>query len=357
MRLFTKLAVTFSAVIAFNVSAAKPQLDIDVSVNAADNGNVNATLSITNNGNGQQKILGWYTDLEEEHIFHVERDGVEVAFYGPHYKRQAPTEKDFIKLKSGETLTKSFELSSLYDMSEAGNYQVSYDVKSFHLFSNKGQQNKAEKMDVETLKSNAANIWLEGVASKGSANKGKPGGGNGSGDCIDGTCFTGRCDNGQKTEIMSAFNAADQLTNNAVSYLNAHSANNTSARYETWFGAATNSRYNTASANFDAINDAIDTKPVTFDCSCKKTYFAYVYPTQPYKVYLCKAFWSANEIGTDSRAGTIIHELSHFNAVAGTDDVVYGHSGAKSLANSNPDQALNNADSHEYFAENTPNQN
>ncbi|SFD14743.1 M35 family metallo-endopeptidase [Pseudoalteromonas denitrificans] len=357
MKLFTKLAIAFTAIVSVSANAAKPQLEVDVGVLTTENGNVNATLTITNNGNGQQKILAWYTDLEEEHIFKVERDGIEVDFYGPHFKRQAPTEKDFIKLKSGESLNKTFELSSLYDMSETGNYQVTYDVKSFHLFTNKGQLNKAEKMNVDTLTSNSVYLWLEGITSKGASNKGKPGGGSDSGDCIDGTCFTGRCDNGQKTEILSAFNAADQLTNNSVAYLNSHSANNTSARYETWFGAATSSRYNTATAHFNAINDAIDTKPVTFDCSCKKTYYAYVYPTQPYKVYLCKAFWSANEIGTDSRAGTIIHELSHFNAVAGTDDVVYGHSGAQNLADSNPVQALNNADSHEYFAENTPNQN
>ncbi len=31
-----------------------------------------------------------------------------------------------------------------------------------------------------------------------------------------------------------------------------------------------------------------------------------------------------------------------------------GQSAASSLAASNPAQALNNADSHEYFAENTP---
>ncbi len=56
----------------------------------------------------------------------------------------------------------------------------------------------------------------------------------------------------------------------------------------------------------------------------------------------------------DSKGGTIIHEVSHFNAVAGTDDIVYGQSGAKSLAISDPNGATNNADSHEYFAENTP---
>ena len=338
--------------ISLQVNAAKPQLDVQVTVASMENGNVNATLTITNNGNGQQKILGWYTNLEEEHIFKVMRDGIQVDFFGPHYKRQAPVEKDFIKLKSGESLNQTFELTSLYDMSKAGNYEVTYDVTSFNLFSNKGQQKKVEK-----LQSNAAYIYLNGFESKGTtANKGKPGGGTTS-DCISGTCFTGRCSSGQKTELISALAAANQIANDSVSYLNNHSANSTSARYNTWFGSVTSARYSTAVSHFGAINDAIDTKPITFDCSCKKTYFAYVYPNQPYKVYMCKAFWNANELGTDSRAGTIIHELSHFTAVAGTDDVVYGQAGAKSLAISNPDQALNNADSHEYFAENTPNQN
>ena len=36
---------------------------------------------------------------------------------------------------------------------------------------------------------------------------------------------------------------------------------------------------------------------------------------------------------------------------------VYGQAGAKNLAISNPTNALDNADNHEYFAENTPFQN
>jgi peptidyl-Lys metalloendopeptidase len=79
-----------------------------------------------------------------------------------------------------------------------------------------------------------------------------------------------------------------------------------------------------------------------------------VYPTQPYKIYVCNAFWSAPTSGTDSKGGTLVHELSHFNAVAATDDHAYGQSAAASLAISNPTRALDNADSHEYFAENTP---
>ena len=46
--------------------------------------------------------------------------------------------------------------------------------------------------------------------------------------------------------------------------------------------------------------------------------------------------------------------MSHFDVVASTDDFVYGQTGAMSLAITDPDDAVMNADNHEYFAENTP---
>jgi len=352
MKKLSRTVFTLAGLLAMQAHAAQHNIDVQLNVDMQENGNVLATLSLTNNGKGNEKILGWYTDLEEEAIFNITRDGEKVAFNGPHYKRPAPAEKDYIKLKKGQTITKKFELSSLYDFSAPGNYEVSYNVVSLDLFSN--QSINSNKRELQNLSSNSVSFWGEGLA-KGTANKGKPG--SGTSDCSSGTCFTGRCSNSEQSAILSALAAADQIANDAVSYLSSHSASNPSTRYQTWFGQATTARYNIATGHFDAINDAIDNKPLTFDCSCSKSYFAYVYPNQPYKVYLCNAFWSANELGTDSRAGTIVHELSHFTAVAGTDDIVYGQSGAKSLAISNPDQALNNADSHEYFAENTPRQN
>jgi len=71
-------------------------------------------------------------------------------------------------------------------------------------------------------------------------------------------------------------------------------------------------------------------------------------------IYLCGAYWNAPATGTDSKAGTLVHESSHFTVNGGTQDYVYGQSGAKSLAISNSNNAVMNADSHEYFAENTP---
>ena len=126
------------------------------------------------------------------------------------------------------------------------------------------------------------------------------------------------------------------------------------ARYATWFGASDAARGVKVSSNFTAIKDAFENKPVKIDCDCNEPYFAYVYPARPYTVWVCKAFWAAAVTGTDSRGGTLLHELSHFNVVADTDDHVYGQAGAAELARSAPDRAVNNADSHEYFGENTP---
>jgi peptidyl-Lys metalloendopeptidase len=46
--------------------------------------------------------------------------------------------------------------------------------------------------------------------------------------------------------------------------------------------------------------------------------------------------------------------MSQFEVVAATDDVVYGQAGARDFADSDPDLAITNADSHEYFVENAP---
>lgn len=71
-------------------------------------------------------------------------------------------------------------------------------------------------------------------------------------------------------------------------------------------------------------------------------------------IHLCGAFWQAPLIGTDSQGGTLVHESSHFVQNAGTTDLVYGQPNCKTTALTDPGGAIDNADSHEYFAENNP---
>ncbi|QSX31215.1 peptidase M35 [Shewanella cyperi] len=315
-------------------------------------------VTLTNDENVPVKILKWYTaaDGVEESLFKVSVNGSEKHYLGAHYKRPAPGKQDYIKLKSGESVSYEVELSSLYDMSETGTYEISYDVSSMQLFApNPGQEKKLARLGIDGIHSDSVSFYVE---AKGSGNTVKPGtGGGDTGGTVNGVSFSGRCSNSQQTQALQGLDAARVMAADAKNYLHTNSSPASSVRYNTWFGAYNSSRWNTATTHFDKIDSALNNEPLTFDCSCKKSYYAYVYPNQPYKIYLCNAYWTAPVSGTDSKGGTIVHETSHFDVVAGTDDVVYGQSGAKSLAISNPDQALNNADSHEYFAENTPFQN
>ncbi|MCL2916892.1 M35 family metallo-endopeptidase [Shewanella litorisediminis] len=327
--------------------------------NYTANEDVTVRVTLTNDEKVPVKVLKWYTaaDGVEESLFKVSVNGEEKHYLGAHFKRPAPQSNDYIKLKAGESVSYDVELSSLYDMTEQGNYEIAYQVSSLQLFApNPGQQNKLARLGIEGIQSDAVSFFHEGIEAKSGANKGRPGGGDG-GTPTEGVSFSGRCSNSQISDTLAGLAAAKSMAADAKGYLANHNSPASSVRYNTWFGSYNSSRWNTVSNNFSAIDSALNTQPLTFDCSCKKSYYAYVYPTQPYKIYLCSAFWSAPVTGTDSKGGTIVHEMSHFDVVAGTDDVVYGQSGAKSLAQSNPDQAIQNADSHEYFAENTPFQN
>lgn len=330
-----------------------------VKINVKNDENIYVKVSLKNRTSENISILKWYLPNQynelEEGIFKIARDGESIPYLGRHYKRPAPISDDYLVLKANQSMNFKVELSGVYDFSEEGFYSIDFSVANLALFSHK-MNGRSHSAASRMIADNVAEIYVQKVTSR----KGKPcnprkedcGGDPDPGTDPD-VSFTGSCSNSEQTTLLSALDAAKTMTNDSVSYLNG----NSSTRYTTWFGTYSSARWNKVSGNFDAIKDGLDNKPKTLDCSCNQRYFAYVYPNEPYKIYLCKAFWSASLTGTDSKGGTLIHEMSHFNAVAGTDDVVYGQSGAQNLANSDPDSAITNADSHEYFAENTPNLN
>ncbi|MES2319284.1 MAG: M35 family metallo-endopeptidase [Pseudomonadota bacterium] len=309
------------------------------------NDNVTVRLTITNNSGQPQMMLKWHTAFAEveESLFEITRDGVKVPYLGAHYKRGAPKASDYYLLKPGASHTVKVELSDMYDMSITGQYTVAYSAKSMNLFGTNEKQ-------VGEIKSAGASLWIDGRLPRGSISDPAAAKAIDPPTTMAGALAFSKCTTTQQSTIVSALAAAGNMANGADAYM----AGTMGARYAKWFGAADGARKAKVTANFAAIKDAFANKPITVDCGCKKTYFAYVYPTQPYKIYVCKAFWTAPMTGTDSKGGTLVHEMSHFNAVAGTDDWVYGQSGAASLAISDPNKATDNADSHEYFGENTP---
>ncbi|CUA68102.1 Peptidyl-Lys metalloendopeptidase [Rhizoctonia solani] len=120
----------------------------------------------------------------------------------------------------------------------------------------------------------------------------------------------------------------------ASSYLNG-GVNPGTTRYTTWFGTYDSDRAPTVRSHFPLIGTGASS--TSYDCStCAVDAMGYVYANDPSRIYLCGSFWSAATTGTDSQAGTIVHELSHFTVNGGTEDHVYSQTLAKKLAKSNP---------------------
>ncbi|CAN7248090.1 M35 family metallo-endopeptidase [Massilia sp. LjRoot122] len=341
---------------ACNVAAAPKGVAVTVvpEKNAlGQNDDVVVRVTITNNSGAPQYIMKARTPFEgmEEALFDIRRDGQPVPYLGAHIKRAAPTRADYFLLKPGASHSVKVELSALYDMSVSGDYQISYKQMSPQLFLDAPGDAGG---DNATLVSAPASVWIDGRFARGQKSQvmldieamkqaaAQPSAA---------SLSFSRCTTTQQTTVTQAMSAGSAMASDGDAYMQRGVIG---TRYTKWFGTNTSTRVATVKSHFAAIKDAFANKPVTVDCGCNKTYYAYVYPTQPYKIYVCKAFWAAPMTGTDSKGGTLVHEMSHFNVVAGTDDHVYGQSGAASLAISNPDLAVQNADSHEYFGENTP---
>ncbi|WNG26770.1 peptidase M35 [Cystobacter fuscus] len=324
--------------------------DVAVSLSVANSSlsareDVAVTVTFTNVSSQPVQLLRWFvpgTEGVKGGLFEVSRNGEEVAYIGPHIKRRAPQAEDFVTLAPGESRSGTASLSGLYDLSESGTYSVRFAAQATH-------QHNVGLTRAANLDSNSVSLWVEGRANREPEMQAQA-------VTAQGVTAASNCSSTRASQISTAFASAKTYASGTSTYLNGISSG--TARYTTWFGTYSSTNVGTARTHFTKIASAFASAAVTVDCSCTDSgTYAYVYPASPYKIYVCGAFWNAPNTGTDSRAGTLVHEMSHFTVVAGTDDHAYGQSAAKSLAKSSPTQALDNADNHEYIAENNPAQN
>ncbi|QDR45926.1 protease [Xanthomonas citri pv. glycines] len=309
-------------------------------------------VTVTNNGSQIARVPTYQLPLKslDNGILEVSRDGKPVDYTGRLVKRGLPKAADFTILQPGQSVKGEVDLAGAYDLSTSGNYTIQVRSALQYASFSDGSLMKAANGEPAVATSTPLTVWLDGV-SRGVQRQLAVG----PTAVVNGINYL-NCSTTRTSQAGSAVTAARNYSQNARNYLNAGS---TGARYTTWFGAYNASRYSRVSSNFVNIDNALDQNngQITINCGCTESAYAYVYANAPYEIYVCNAFWSASTTGTDSKAGTLVHEMSHFTVVAGTQDRVYGQSGARSLAISNPAQAITNADSHEYFAENTPAQN
>jgi len=170
-----------------------------------------------------------------------------------------------------------------------------------------------------------------------------------------------RCTKAEAETIARAVSNAKRLSTTAAA------AVGDTPLFETWFGKYSDSNAEIVRRNLKNVVKAIRSGRVTTICAeispsaCDVDMYAFVYDDEPYRVHICPEFFSlpnmarlrpgqlASNFGT--RAGTIIHEISHFNSVANTDDNCYARDVCSQMAQDDPGAALQNADSYQYFAE------
>lgn len=307
------------------------------------------------------QLLRWQTPLAgiEHNMLEVTLDGKPVPYTGKLIKRALPQAADYIEINPGETLTVVFDPTAAYDMVQPGEYTIRYRTA---LTDVKVGDGKAAVMVIprDETESNSIEFFYEGLPQAPStrgvncANKpchpkcppnpelcgGDPGG--------DPTVEFVSCTSQQQSKALSAVSNATTMSVAAFTDLK----DGSSPLYDPWFGAYKKNRYNAVKGNFDAIADAFETQTITIDCTdAGLPYYAYVNPGDAYHIYVCYYFFHAPATGRDSAAGTLVHEMSHFNVTAGTQDYVYGEANALWLADTDPGKAIRNADNHEYFAE------
>jgi peptidyl-Lys metalloendopeptidase len=352
-KLFAGFAVVAVGMLGCSAAwSAGLEIALSPSVQSAGNGAIEYKL--INQTGSTVHVLRWQTPLDgvTNDLFEVTHNGKPVEYVGPLYKRVAPRAEDFVELKPGESLSADVELSAYYDMRDGGQFEVRYArearqvIREVMAADRGGVATALQSFDLsrgETAVYSDSTPDALNMSSEEQRSSVIP---------LAATNSFVSCSSTRQTQLATARNSSVTYASNAKSYL---TAGTTGSRYTWWFGTYSSSRYSTVKSHFTNLYSALSSQAFTFDCTCTDSgTYAYVYPTQPYRVYLCGAFWSAPNTGTDSRAGTLVHETSHFNVVAGTKDNAYGQTAAHNLALSSPTKAVANADSHEYFAENTP---
>lgn len=263
-------------------------------------------------------------------------------------KRARPAAADFVTLAPGATLSGRVELARHYAIAAAGVHRVAYRGR---LHVAPGTADAAAGAGVraggadETIALLPARedtrLYLDPVVPTPRA---RP------------PTFNA-CDAAERDILVEATAAAETITAESLASLRelpeGERAN--APRYLRWFGTYASARYERVADGYEAMLGALTNSTLNYDCGCdERGAFAFVYPLELHDIYLCPSFFAAPLFGTDSRAGTIVHELSHFTALLGTVDHVYGQDAAATLAVRDPERAADNADNYEYFAENTP---
>ena len=328
---------------------ASPELSVSISVDeTAFSTGLPMLFKLTNHSSQIVHVLKWGTPLEKvfnHDMFVVKQDDSIVPYIGRMVTRFQPQADDFVTLLPDESITQTIDIADGYAVYDAGDYSVMFDslvtvVAGETINLDNINQPGAENRHLVHLKSNVITATLftdkERIAAK-----------------VD-PAFAS-CSLNQQHILDDVLTRAERLAEDSTDALISTNLEQrqVAMRYKQWFGNYTPERYERVSDNFMRIHDIAANRQVTFDCFCDYSQVgfgtvAYVYPNRHYRIHVCNLFL------VDRQPGILIHEISHFDHAAKTRDHAYGKFRSQSLAQSDPELAIKNADNYLFFSENDP---
>ena len=169
------------------------------------------------------------------------------------------------------------------------------------------------------------------------------------------------CTKTERGQVHAARERAEVMTLAATQAIGPNRA------FRRWFGPYTPSAGETVRRNLKRIVTGLQPEKLEAQCVdngfdlCAPDTFAFVDIDDAYVVFLCPSFFEMDTLkgltqstladGNGTRAGTLIHEVSHFTVIAGTEDHCYARDTCSAMARSDPADALENADNYQYFVE------
>jgi len=344
--MFSKPLHLFLVVLASVVAAVSATKSLSLTVSGPEAvvnvAGLTVVATITNSGDETLKVLedpySPLSTLTTDTFTITDASGAQPSFTGLRAKYVPRTAADigaYTVLAPGQSVEVSHDLSAAYDFTTpgAGVYDIRANDKFFIV---------NEDSSIETIHADIPSSYSSRVSGKLAVTR----------PVLSRRAKFNGCSESQSSDLTTAAIDAQKYAEAALSYSN--SLAKSTDRYQTWFGIYGASGLKTITDHYSHISSS-NISSFSFDCTCTISgTYAYVDPTYFGYIHLCGAYWRASAVGTDSKAGTLIHETSHFDVNGGTRDFVYGQSNCRSLATSSPGNAIMNADSHEYFAENTP---
>ena len=303
---------------------------------------VACTFEFLNVGGEDYYLLKRDTPLEGlfSQFIAVSHKGRKLEYEGILIDRAPPTKDEYILLKAGQKVSATVQINEVFALMHDGIYTVEY-IKPLIVLNER-------KMPIEVRAGEATYVRLENarylslpsqqddVQSEGTIT-------------IE-SCTTATITGGTSSQRTDVLNAHKKLCKEfADSKVN---VTNTDF-YKTWWGTYTTARADKVKGVIDKCVDGLTNKAVTYvinPSNCQSNWNAYTRKGTT-TVYLCPAYQNYQvyciSSGSATKESILAHEWSH--AFGYTDDNAYGATANKNLAKSDPDKAVNNADTYEYW--------